>query len=154
MEFNGVTYPDVKLPCNRETMTELVEALESGEYEQATGRLLRIDPGGKKAFCCLGVACDKSGLGHWEGEVYVIPNLFRAATAFMPEPVSERLGLPFHMLQNADALPLSAHVPGVGQLTALHMNDQGATFAEIAAAIRKVYLSDPEETVDARSSDR
>ena len=35
-------------------------ALESGEYKQ-TRDLLRDDNG----FCCLGVACDLSGLGEW-----------------------------------------------------------------------------------------
>ncbi len=37
-----------------------VEALRSGKYQQGDG-VLRSD--GK--FCCLGVACDISGLGEW-----------------------------------------------------------------------------------------
>lgn len=39
-----------------------VKALRSGKYQQAIGRLRR--DGG---YCCLGVACDVSGLGWWEG---------------------------------------------------------------------------------------
>lgn len=43
-----------------------VEALESGEYHQTTGRL-KDDIG----FCCLGVACDISGLGTWKVQAEV-----------------------------------------------------------------------------------
>ncbi len=35
-----------------------IAALESGEYEQTTGRLARDGEDGKRRFCCLGVACD------------------------------------------------------------------------------------------------
>ncbi len=48
-------------------MTELttnqkkwVEALESGDYTQTTGRLKD-----ESGYCCLGVACEISGLGTW-----------------------------------------------------------------------------------------
>ena len=44
-----------------------VNALRSGEYKQATGRLRKND-----GYCCLGVLCDlhskTTGEGHWEGE--------------------------------------------------------------------------------------
>jgi len=40
-----------------------VLALESGDYEQTDG-ILHSDDG----YCCLGVACDVSGLGSW-GEI-------------------------------------------------------------------------------------
>lgn len=49
----------------RERIRKLVEALRSGEYEQAHDRLRRDD-----RFCCLGVACDiyrkETGNGYWE----------------------------------------------------------------------------------------
>lgn len=41
---------------------EWVKALRSGKYEQAKGTLKQTD-GGREQFCCLGVACDISGLG-------------------------------------------------------------------------------------------
>lgn len=44
-----------------------VAALRSGEYEQATDQLRRIEDG-KSSFCCLGVLCDlaaKAGIGTW-----------------------------------------------------------------------------------------
>jgi len=76
-----------------------VEALESGRYTQAKGMLKSSLSGG---MCCLGVACDLSGLGSYEnygnGETtYIIPGLdaehggFQDGTA--PEPVMEWLGL-------------------------------------------------------------
>lgn len=43
-----------------ENTTKLVEALRSGDYNQTQGRLHD-----DKGFCCLGVACDISGLGEW-----------------------------------------------------------------------------------------
>jgi hypothetical protein len=49
------------------------DALESGEFLQARGALKKIfsekagdtDNLGKDGHCCLGVACEKSRLGHW-----------------------------------------------------------------------------------------
>jgi hypothetical protein len=40
-----------------------IKALRSGKYEQTTGRL-RLNESNE--FCCLGVACDISGLGKWD----------------------------------------------------------------------------------------
>jgi len=37
-----------------------VDALRSGKYKQGTGRLRDGD-----MYCCLGIACDISGLGEW-----------------------------------------------------------------------------------------
>ena len=42
----------------------LVAALRSGEYEQGVKRL-RTEIKGRSHFCCLGVACEISGLGKW-----------------------------------------------------------------------------------------
>lgn len=44
----------------QEFKTKWLEALRSGKYEQAH-RFLRVG----NAFCCLGVACEISGRGHW-----------------------------------------------------------------------------------------
>jgi hypothetical protein len=50
-----------------ENAERLVEALRSGKYEQVRDKL--HEPGG--GYCCLGVACDLSGLGRW---VEYLPN--------------------------------------------------------------------------------
>lgn len=46
---------------------KLIEALRSGKYEQTQGTLRRVieHDGKPPGFCCLGVACDISGLGAW-----------------------------------------------------------------------------------------
>jgi hypothetical protein len=49
-------------PEQQQHRRELVDALRSGKYQQATGMLKTQD----NRFCCLGVACDISGLGYWE----------------------------------------------------------------------------------------
>jgi hypothetical protein len=47
----------------------LAEALDSGRYGQGAGKL-RLWHDGARAFyyCCLGVACEVSGLGRWVRE--------------------------------------------------------------------------------------
>lgn len=46
---------------NPEVKQKWVRALRSGEYNQTQGALQD-----RKGFCCLGVLCDISGLGHWD----------------------------------------------------------------------------------------
>ncbi len=47
----------------KERAMELVAALRSGKYKQGFDQLRLRD-----AFCCLGVACDISGIGQWVRE--------------------------------------------------------------------------------------
>ena len=95
-------------------------ALESGEYKQ-TRDLLRDDNG----FCCLGVACDLSGLGTWtpvlrrDEHVFATEDRERSTTGLLPA-VREWL---------------SIASDGEGALA--DMNDDGKTFAEIAKWIRE-----------------
>jgi hypothetical protein len=140
--LGGSTYTLGRLECNREHMTLLVEALESGRYLQA-GLGLRAGNG----YCCLGVGCDISGLGHWEvweeceigigSELpvfaYVIDEL--AESFYLPADVREWLGVSKSqiMLNKSDD-------PQAG-LTAAKLNDTGVEFMEIAAVLREVYLS-------------
>lgn len=112
-----------------------VKALRSGEYEQVTGRLHR--DGG---FCCLGVACDISGLGKWDRQTengrkdqYVIGNgrgrrrTWAAMT--LPEQVRDWLGL-------SDACGNFYDTAGGTDLTV--QNDRySKTFAEIANIIER-----------------
>jgi hypothetical protein len=132
MEFNGETYEDGKLPCNRENMTKLVEALESGNYQQARGylRVLNSD-GTAKGYCCLGVACDISGVGRWFGRAYSVDD-HDTSFASLPPQVQEWLGVddPFVRISSQHAL------------CATTLNDNGWDFHQIAAQLRKVYLSD------------
>lgn len=44
-----------------ENAKKWIEALRSGKYQQTKGALKNTE-----GFCCLGVACELSGLGRWE----------------------------------------------------------------------------------------
>ena len=75
---------------------ELVAALRSGDYKQGCGALLSIDT----KFCCLGVACDISGVGRWQSQKPSPENgwdntpkfLYFKDYAVMPEEVMEYYG--------------------------------------------------------------
>jgi len=100
--------------ANRE---KWIEALESGEYKQAQNTLRKDDK-----FCCLGVACDINGIGHWENGSYFVGKLEYHAT--LPYQVKDWLGL---------------RTPaGHGKEFSLsYYNDNGSTFQEIAEMLRK-----------------
>lgn len=140
------------LKCNRRNMTEFAETLESGRYRQGRHTLRRDDG----TYCCLGVACDISQLGHWmkpepahnemnEGWTYVTMNGFASGT--MPKAVIDWLGLEsendYH--RDLDALPLSpseVNDNGDSYQYATSLNDTGETFAQIAQRIRETYLTE------------
>ena len=58
-----------------ELTTAWVKALRSGDYKQTTGKLQGTIDGGimdtDVGYCCLGVLCDISTEGKWEGFSYV-----------------------------------------------------------------------------------
>jgi hypothetical protein len=71
-----------------------IEALESGNYEKATGQLRKDD-----TFCCLGVACDITDFEKWHTVTRTdgrdkIPSWGSGhASKFLPESVRLELGL-------------------------------------------------------------
>lgn len=62
-----------------------VDALESGEYPQAKGSLINTETGG---LCCLGVACDVSGLGKWSENGFYLKE-----ASVLPKKVMDYFGL-------------------------------------------------------------
>ena len=104
--------------------SKLLEALRSGQYSQTTNSLRT-----KVGYCCLGVACDISGLGEWvdtkEGDYsYQIPNE-QSQRGSLPKKVQEYYGF---MSDNG----------GYGadiSIALSNLNDSGATFEEIADTI-------------------
>lgn len=71
-----------------------VEALRSGEYKQGRGQLCDM----KGRFCCLGVACDLSGVGSWVAEPDNDRRDYCTASGvpvetFMPQEVMAWLGI-------------------------------------------------------------
>lgn len=108
----------------------LVKALRSGYYHQITRRL-RDESLGDKFMCCLGVACDVSGLGEWNKNVYEVldSSTILAYREFgLPSPVQDWLGA------NGSnwVLPIPI-VEGITSLAAA--NDYGTPFSQIADAI-------------------
>ena len=96
-----------------------VEALRSGKYKQ-TRKRLRDETG----FCCLGVACEVSGLGRWvEGRFVLNGDEVTSASIMLPQAVREFYGI--------------AHGEGgFGKSGLTHENDSvRATFEQIADII-------------------
>lgn len=125
-----------------ELLRAWVIALESGEYRQAR-KTLRT----KDGFCCLGVACDVSGLGEWrrmpevvaaslsdydterpyEPECEESTHLYRA-----DQTQGDEIDLPDILL---DHIGLTREQQNRLQ----NMNDGGVTFANIAQQIREWF---------------
>jgi hypothetical protein len=97
-----------------------VDALRSRKYQQAQGHLRNGD-----SFCCLGVACDISGIGTWTEYGYTINHY--GNNNLLPKEVRNWLGLK----DNA-----GGHDIGTPQATHLAWeNDHGTTFEQIADVI-------------------
>ena len=76
-------------------------------------------------FCGLGVSCDISGVGKWDGGVYKAE--VSQSASIMPMEVQGWLGV---------KVP-NPHLGG--NRTGASMNDAGKSFSEIADAIEKRY---------------
>jgi len=100
-----------------------VEALRSGKYQQAVDDL-RDRTG---AMCCLGVACEISGLGRWDGCSYVTEGDRHRGVLNPDSDMTNWLGL----RSGAGAFGPSE----TGRESLAHLNDSGKTFAEIADII-------------------
>lgn len=88
---------------NMDNVRMLTAALRSGDYEQGRLKLKRLGFGDTEAFCCLGVACDISGLGTWKPTInerwddYVIYNengvYLEKNENLLPSAVAKWLGI-------------------------------------------------------------
>ena len=122
--------------------TLLIPALRDPNRKQTRGALRRIgarDFGYQDGDCCLGVACDVSGLGEWGQEpeyedaiAYLIVDpetgdVYDSQTEDLPGPVREFYGFP-------DVGGGEVSIDGVNKPLWEH-NDEGATFAQIADAL-------------------
>lgn len=104
---------------NPEVKTRWIEALRSGRYKQTHGRLYDGE-----GFCCLGVLCDISGLGHWDESNYYTRGSSQRALD-LPPFVAEWAALPSHP-RTSDNTPLA------------DLNDNaGLTFPQIADIIER-----------------
>ena len=105
---------------------ELVEALRSGEYQQ-TIRVLRDSDN----FCCLGVACDISGLSEWE-RIGIRTFNYLGEKKILPVEIMEYYGFKTQkvVFYNSRGYPENLII----------LNDRGFSFKEIADVIE----SEPE----------
>jgi hypothetical protein len=114
---------------NTDRIAQLTTALRSGQYDQ-TRSYLRDTTG----YCCLGVACEITGLGHFH-PTHNGYSTFDGMTTMPPQSVSAWF-LDDDIDGSLDALPTAARclaqVGGVNEWYLTGMNDSGATFAEIA----------------------
>lgn len=107
---------------NADVKAKWLEALRSGEYQQAAGQLRDGN-----AFCCLGVLCDlasQSGaVRPWEGN-----GIIEDYGATLPPKVMDWAGLD----NDNPQVRRNGHLWALGEL-----NDNRATFAEIADVIER-----------------
>ena len=115
-----------------------VEALKSGEYVQGRNALCQKN-GDSSEYCCLGVACEISGLGEFVPKSKSTPNAFTFVTGrktahhlVLPKVVRDWLGL-----RICDG---SYHGNGISMVT---LNDRGMSFRDLADIIE----SEPEGLV-------
>lgn len=118
---------------------KLIEALRSGKYGQVQGRLHRNTPE-ETGYCCLGVACELSGLGSYEpfpalcedcppALVFALPgsNPRESSGLYPPREVRELFGFATQ----------AGHTIGPEWENMATLNDNGRTFAEIADMLEK-----------------
>ena len=104
---------------------ELVEALRSGRYEQAR-KVLRDG----NRFCCLGVACDISGLDEWEEyDGYLYLN----SKEVMPREVMDYYGF----FEKNGKHKVSYTYRKIGSDSLSFLNDRWTSFEEIANIIER-----------------
>lgn len=112
---------------NQEVKALWLEALRSGDYRRAEGKLHRTANG--EEYCCLGVLCDLAVKAGLPVEVEPALRAYMRYDGFpdtLPESVMEWAGL-------MDSSPDTPH----GELVAL--NDDGMSFDDIANVIEE-YL--------------
>lgn len=114
---------------NKNNIRRWVEALRSGEYKQGKHALHPKD-----TFCCLGVACDISGLGSWTDGAYDHKGGICGSNSTLPYFVRDWLGI--------DSVNPELQFPR-SYLTASEANDdKRRSFDDIASAIERTFLSE------------
>ena len=112
----------------REHRWQWIDILRSGDYEQAKHEMRNGD-----RYCCLGVACDISGLGEWVyssgGYEYVVDG--QGKKDVLPLAVMDWLGL------NQEAGEHYVNGSFSNGTSLGELNDDGLTFEKIADIIEE-----------------
>lgn len=105
---------------NQEMKTKWIAALESGEYDQGTQFLRRVE----NKFCCLGVLCDldakESGVDNWKIDKGGKGYRYKGTSIYLPQTLYDKYDIPTTETE-----------------TLISLNDEeNKSFIEIAAYIR------------------
>lgn len=131
---------------NTENVERWVDALRSGEFKQGKHRLRTVNADGPDEFCCLGVACEISGVVEFRqkpgSEGSMLPASWRYEDAsgsgngtLLPWAVMEWLGF-------SKANPAVEYQGRSGGVQLAELNDaRGLSFNEIADLIEAQYLT-------------
>ncbi len=107
-------------------LNKWVPALRSGQYRQTTGILREGN-----TFCCLGVACDISGLGRWSAAFrYVVGGEQRSGGL----PIAVREYLQITLDSDLGIIPVLRD-RNEDKVILAELNDNGFTFNQIADVI-------------------
>lgn len=117
-----------------ENVRAWIEALRSGEYQQAR-ETLRVND----EYCCLGVACDISGLHQWERLDETSIYTYDEHHNILPLTVIAWMELDIH--ENWGSLQGDRSGDRGLLLDLITMNDSGASFEEIADHI-EIYFKE------------
>ena len=117
-----------------EAEKSLVDALLSGSYKQASGKLMR-----REGFCCLGVACDVIRTGEWIDGAFVCQFNGLPYDKCLPPSVKEKLNWEF-----SSGLLTNEAVIKVEFQSLVQANDAGVNFKTIASWIIKGYVKHKE----------
>jgi hypothetical protein len=133
---------------NPEIKKKWVKALRSRDYQQGT-RALHVKRDGTETFCCLGVLCDlaaKEGVAE-PSPVSTVAGvttvMYDKQSAFLPRSVQEWSEIPSNNGYLSDEPDVVVEgEDGVGSISfnsLVGLNDEGATFAQIADIIEKHF---------------
>lgn len=125
IERNGVT-----ISFDDDLALRWIVALESGMYKQGKEQLRK-----RNRFCCLGVLCDITDSSKWDNDHY------GENSTYLPVSLSEQVALKW----TGDRLDDRDFEIGGTEGTLAKVNDSGATFRGIAAALRDYYGFEPRQ---------
>lgn len=121
---------------NPEFKAKWVAALRSGEYKQCKNSLRQED-----GFCCLGVACDISGLGSWTSNMSTTDYLYAVEDereeSRLTSTIVDYMGVA-KSFDRVGYIPFYTDRDG-NRVALTILNDEGCTFDQIADIIEYFF---------------
>lgn len=122
-------------------MKKWIEALRSGTYQQGVARLRR-----QGRYCCLGVACDLMDSSKWRTSGWRMDD-GRISSFYLPTEVADWLGIDKEYRLDPEGLTTNVLVKNRHDQKddIASMNDDGASFDDIADAIERTFGDELDE---------